>query len=209
MVWQPMMWAGVLAGAYVRMEGPDAYIDYRVLVLRLAILFVCMGAAFALDDATEDTLSYVPAPLLLRRLLRVLLLLPLAAATWFLLVETAGEVTRRDGGPLPVGDLTVEAGAMLAVTLVAASIGSRVTSDRLGGIVAAPILLALAVGAIALPGDYKLIVTPADPRWADVHETWRWILVAAVAAFIWLNRSQNSYRTMARLRALRPASRPT
>ncbi|MDQ4064584.1 MAG: hypothetical protein M3161_00880, partial [Actinomycetota bacterium] len=202
MAWKPMLWAGALAVAYVLKEAPNAYVEYRVLVLRVAALLVCIGAAFALDDATEDTLSHVPTPLLLRRLLRVALLLPLVGATWFLVVGFAGDVPQREGGPLPIGDLTLEAATLLAIALVAACIGARLTSDRLGGIAAAPILLALVALTMFLPADYRLIVSTGDPRWDDVHETWRWILIVAGAAFVWLNRSVGSYRPGARLRAL-------
>jgi fluoroquinolone transport system permease protein len=208
MSWRPVIWAAVLAIAYVWKEAPGAYIDYRVLVLRVVALLVCMGAAFVLDDATEDTISHVPSPLLLRRALRVALLLPLVAATWFLLVYLAGDVAPRDGGPVPVGDITLEAATLLATALAAACIGARVTSDRLGGVAAAPILMAVVAAVLFLPGNYKLIVSVGDPRWANVHDTWRTALTVAVVIFVYVNRSPGAYRTMSRLRALRPASRP-
>ena len=206
MPWRPVIWAAVLAIVYVWKEAPGAYIDYRVLVLRVAALLVCMGAAFVLDDATEDTISHLPSPLLLRRALRVALLLPLVAATWFLLVYLAGDVAPRDGGPMPVGDITLEAATLLATALAAACIGARVTSDRLGGVAAAPILLAVIAVALFLPGNYKLIVSVGDPRWANVHDTWRMALTVAVVVFVYVNRSPGTYRTMSHLRALRPAS---
>ena len=206
MPWRPVIWAAVLAIVYVWKEAPGAYIDYRVLVLRVAALLVCMGAAFILDDATEDTISHLPSPLLLRRALRVALLLPLVAATWFLLVYLAGDVAPRDGGPMPVGDITLEAATLLATALAAACIGARVTSDRLGGVAAAPILLAVIAVALFLPGNYKLIISVGDPRWADVHDTWRIALTVTVVVFVYVNRSPGTYRTMSHLRALRPAS---
>jgi hypothetical protein len=206
MPWRPVIWAAVLAIVYVWKEAPGAYIDYRVLVLRVAALLVCMGAAFILDDATEDTISHLPSPLLLRRALRVALLLPLVAATWFLLVYLAGDVAPRDGGPMPVGDITLEAATLLATALAAACIGARVTSDRLGGVAAAPILLAVIAVALFLPGNYKLIISVGDPRWANVHDTWRMALTVAVVVFVYVNRSPGTYRTMSHLRALRPAS---
>jgi hypothetical protein len=208
MSWGPVIWAAVLAIVYVWKEAPGAYIDYRVLVLRVAALLVCMGAAFVLDDATEDAISHVPSPLLLRRGLRVALLLPPVVATWFLLINLAGDVAPRDGGPVPVGDISLEAATLLATALSAACIGARVTSDRLGGMPAAPILLAVVAAALFLPGSYKLIVAVGDPRWANVHDTWRTALAAAVGIFIYVNRSVGAYRTMYRLRALRSASRP-
>jgi UDP-N-acetylmuramyl pentapeptide phosphotransferase/UDP-N-acetylglucosamine-1-phosphate transferase len=208
MSWRPVIWAAVLAIVYVLKEAPGAYIDYRVLVLRVAALLVCMGAAFVLDDPTEETIGHVPTRLLLRRGVRVALLLPVAAGTWAVLVHFAGDVTRREGGPLPVGDLTLEAATILLIALSAACLGARLTSDRLGGIAAAPIVLAIVALAMFLPADQKLILGSAsDPRWEDVHEVWRFALVGAALAFLYLNRSSGAYRTASRLRALKAAPR--
>jgi len=206
MPWRPVIWAAALAVVYVWKEAPGAYIDYRVLVLRVAALLVCMGAAFVLDDATEDTISHVPSPLLLRRALRVALLLPLAAAIWLFLVNLAGDVAPRDGGPLPIGDITLEAGTLLVTALAAACVGSP--SDRLGGIVAAPILLAIVAAALFLPGNFKIIIPVGDPRWANVHNSWRIALAVALGIFVYVNRSPGAYRTISRIRAMRPESRP-
>jgi hypothetical protein len=205
MSWHPPLWAAVLALAYVGKEAPGAYIEYKILVLRVGALLVCMGAAFVLDDVTEETLGHVPTPLFLRRLLRVALLVPLLAVGWFGMLGLAGEVAPRDGGPLPVGDLTVEVATLLAIALCAACVGARLTSDRLGGIAAAPILLGLVAVAMLLPGDYKVILaSPGDHlRWDEVHQWWRGALLAGAILFVWLNRSPGAYRPGSRLRAAR------
>ena len=207
MSWQPLLWAAVLAVAYVAKEATDGLMDYRILVLRVGALMICMGAAFALDDPTEDTLGHVPAPLVMRRGLRLVLLLPAIAVVWMALVRFVGDVPKRDGGPLPVGDLTLEVAALLMLALSAACLGARFTSDRLGGIAAAPIILGLVALALFLPPEYRLIVSHSDPRWKDAHEVWRAVLAAAAIAFLYLNRSPGAYRTMSRLRALKPAAR--
>ena len=202
MSWHPPLWAAVLALAYVAYEAPGAYIGYRLLVLRVAALLICMGAAFVLDDPTEETLGHVPTPLVLRRGLRIALLLPLLAVAWFGLVQLAGDVAPKDGGPLPVGDLTVEVTTLLVVALCAACIGARLASDRLGGIAAAPILLGLVAVAMLLPGDQKMILgSPGDFRWEDAHQWWRGALIGSVVLFMWLNRSPGAYRPRSRLRA--------
>ncbi len=207
MSWNPLLWAAVLAMAYVLKEATHGYVDYRILVLRVSALLICMGAAFALDDPTEDTLGHVPAPLVMRRVLRVALLIPFVAVVWMALVQIVGEVSVRDGGPLPVGDVTLEAATLLLISLSAACLSARLTSDRLGGIAAAPIVLALVAAALFLPYNYRLIVSLSDPRWADAHQTWRVVLAGAAIAFLYLNRSPGAYRTMSRLRALKPAAR--
>ena len=207
MGWSPPLWAAILAILYVLWEAPNSFIDYRILVLRLGGLLICMGAAFVLDDPTEETIGHVPTPLMLRRSMRIALLLPLVATAWGVLVHLGGEVPRRAGGPLPVGDLTLEAATLLLAALAAACLGARLTSDRLGGIAAAPVVLAFVGAALLLPHDYRLFVgSPSDPRWAEAHEMWRFALGAAAAAFLYLNRSPGGYR-MARLRSLRAAPR--
>lgn len=206
--WSPPVWAGILAILYVLKEAPNAFIDYRILVLRVGSLLLCLGTAFVLDDPTEETIGHAPTPLLLRRLLRIALVFPLIAGAWGALVHFAGDVPRRAGGPMPVTDLTLEAATLLLVALSASCLGARFTSDRSGGVVAAPIVLAFVGAAMFLPHDYKVIVGSAsDPRWVPAHELWRFVFAGAALAFLSLNRSPGSYGTMSRLRALRTAPR--
>ncbi|HWC13357.1 MAG TPA: hypothetical protein VG929_02035 [Actinomycetota bacterium] len=208
MSWHPPVWAAVLALGYVLKEAPSAYIEYRILVLRVAALLLCIASAFVLDDATEETIGHVPTPLLMRRGLRIALLLPLVASTWIGVVNVAGDVAVRDGGPMPAGDLTLEAATLLAIALCASCVGARLASDRVGGIAAAPIVLGLVAVALFLPPDQKMILgSPSDPRWADAHEWWRAALVSAAVVFLWVNRSPGSYRAVARRRALKSAPR--
>jgi hypothetical protein len=206
--WSPPVWAAILAIPYVLKEAPNAFIDYRILVLRVGGLLLCMGAAFVLDDPTEESLGHVPTPLVLRRSLRIVLTLPFIAGAWRVLVYFAGEVPRRAGGPMPIDDLTLEAGTLLVIALSASCYGARFTSDRSGGIVAAPIVLAFVGAAMFLPYDHRLIVgSPADPRWVEAHDMWRLAFGGAALAFLYLNRSPGNYGTMSRLRALRTAPR--
>lgn len=199
--WGPPIWAAIPAAVYVGTEAPGAYIDYRVQVLRLGALLLCMGSAFILDDPTEDTIGHVPTPLLLRRGLRVLLILPVLAFAWTTLVMVAGRVPSRDGGPLPVADLTLEGATLLVIALSAACVGARLTSDRLGGVVAAPIVLGCVAVGMLLPADHKLILTSvADPRWSHVHDLWKFGLMASGAAFLLLNRSSGAAWTLLRLK---------
>lgn len=189
MGWGPPLWATAPALAYVAAEAPGSFVDYRVQVLRIGALLLCMGAAFILDDATEDTIGYVSTPLVVRRVLRVLLVLPTFTLGWTALVHLAGDVAKRDGGPLPVGDLTLEVATLLLIAMVAACLGARFTSDRLGGVVAAPVLLACAGVAMFLPPDRRpLLGSVSDPRWDHVHDLWGWALLGTGLVFLVVNR---------------------
>lgn len=190
MGWGPPLWAAIPAALYVGTEAPGAFVDYRVQVLRFGAMLLCMGGAFILDDPTEETIGHVPTPLVLRRGLRVALLLPILALAWLGLVLLAGRVTTKAGGPLPVADLTLEAATLLAIALCAACLGTRLTSDRLGGVVAAPTVLATVALAMLLPAQYKLLLpSVSDPRWDHVHDLWRIGLIGSLATFLVLNRS--------------------
>lgn len=207
--WHPPLWAAGLALLYVAMEARSGYIDYRITVLRVGALLLCMGAAFVLDDVTEETIGHVPTPLLMRRGLRIGLLVSLLAVAWAVMLKIAGDVGPREGGPMPAGDLTLEAATLLAIAFCAASLGTRFTADRLGGVAAAPIVLGLVAIALFVPENQAMILGgPSYPRWADAHEWWRAVLVAATVGFVWLNRTSGSHRPTSRLRATRRAPRP-
>lgn len=206
--WYPPLWAAGLALIYVAAEARSGVIDYRITVLRLGALLLCMGSVFVLDDATEETIGHVPTPLLLRRALRIALLLPLISTAWAAMLYVAGEVSSREGGPMPRGDLTLEAATLLAIAFCAASLAARFTSDRLGGIAAAPIVLVLFAIGMFLPEAQKMFLgSPSVARWADAHEWWRALFLFSVAIFVWLNRPTGAHRRGARMRALRGTPR--
>jgi hypothetical protein len=190
----PVLIGGALAVGYVVMETGQTYIGYRILVLRIAALLICFGAAFAFDDPAEDALASVPTPLILRRMLRIALVLPFAAGWWFLCLFIAGDVPPEQGGPMPAGDLTLEAGTLLMIAFIAAAFGSLFTSDRLGGVVAAPILIVFVVVGMVLPGEYRLVVAvPADPQWIQAHHDWWRIAWVAGAALLYLSQDRGRY----------------
>jgi hypothetical protein len=199
----PLLLSGLLGAVYVELQAPDRYIDQRIMVLRLAGLALCIGAAFALDDPTEDTVDHVPTPSLLRRLVRVALAAPIAASLWVLFIRLTGDVPPELGGPLPAGALTLEIGATFVVAMAATSAGVRVAADRLGAIAAAPAVLGLAAVSLVLPLDNPLLMgSPSSPSWDEAHESWRLVLAVA-AAFVLVNRDPGRYRIGWRARSLR------
>lgn len=204
----PLAFGGALATAYVWVEGTGGFVDYRILVLRIAALVICMAAAFALDDATEDTLTSVPTPLMLRRFIRVGLVTPIAATWWYLCLHAVGDVPRELGGPLPASDLTLEASALLMMALAASCLGGILASDRLGGVLAGPLLFLFVALAFVLPGDYRLMLSaPAHPSdldeaWVRAHAAWRYVAAAALAAFVYYSQDRGRYPWRFKLRRL-------
>jgi hypothetical protein len=171
-----------------------------VLWLRLAMTAGALGCAFLLDDPSEPTTEGVAGSLLLRRSLRVALLLPATAAWWAAVLWRVRAVN--PGLPLPVAALTLEAAALLAVTVALAAAGSRLAPERRGGVVAAPALLALTSAAFLLPARVALYAEPGGATWDGAHRRWALLLGLALAAFAAASRDPAHRRLPSRLRGL-------
>ena len=168
--------------------------------LRIAIVTGALGWAFLLDDPSEPTTEGVAGSLLLRRALRVALLLPATAAWWVAVVWRIRAVY--PAVSLPVAAFTLEAAALLAVTLALAAAGSRLAPERRGGVVAAPALLALAFAATLLPGRVALYAQPVSAAWDGAHRRWALLLGLALAAFAAASRDPAHRRLPSQLRRL-------
>jgi hypothetical protein len=171
-----------------------------VLWLRLAMTVGALGCAFLLDDPSEPTTEGVAGSLLLRRTLRVALLLPATAAWWTAVVWRVRAV--HPELPLPVAALTLEAAALLAITVALAAAGSRLAPERRGGVVAAPALLALTSAAFLLPAQVTLYAQPGSAAWDGGHQRWALLLGLALAAFAAASRDPAHRRLTSRLRGL-------
>lgn len=192
-------WPALLAGAAIAfvvaaLATRDRFLDLAgaVHVLRLAAIPLVVGVAFALDDPTEATMAGLPTPLALRRVVRLALVLPAVALSWFglllyvsrapVLVESAGEMDVLTD-LLPVWALTLEAAAMVAVALAVAALSARYSTDGTGGVVAAPTLLGMMAAALFLPARWQLwaAVSDGEVLWRQAHQHWAILLVAATA----------------------------
>jgi hypothetical protein len=201
-------WAAPLAGftlslgllALAVRPGLDLPAGRLVLWLRLAMTIAALGCAFLLDDPSEPTTEGVAGSLLLRRALRVALLLPATAAWWLGVLWRVRAV--HPELPLPVAALTLEAAALLAVTLALAAAGSRLAPERRGGVVAAPALLALASAAFLLPAPLALYAQPGSADWDGAHRRWALLLGLALVGFAAASRDPAHRRLPGHLRGL-------
>jgi hypothetical protein len=201
-------WAAPLAGfalslgllALAVRPGPELPAGRLVLWLRIAMMAGALGCAFLLDDPSEPTTEGVAGSLLLRRSLRVALLLPATAAWWVAVVWRVRAV--HPGLPLPVAALTLEAVALLAVTMGLAAAGSHLAPERRGGVVAAPALLALTSAAFLLPAQVTLYAQPGSAAWDGAHQRWALLLGLALAAFAVASRDPAHRRFPSWLRGL-------
>ena len=161
-----------------------------LLPVRVAAVLLCLGAAFLLDDDAGATIEPVVPTLLFRRGLRLMLGLPMVAMPWGAALWIASTLAASGTGPsahrsLPAAALTLEAAALLAVTLAAAAVATRTQGHGKGGTAAGPALLAFVMGVAAIGKYWPMFQgSPAEPGWAAAHVRWAAILAAAVIVLI-------------------------
>jgi len=209
--WQPLLGAAGAAAVLVFLTtrtrfvfgAPVPDVGERILWLRMGAILLAMGAAFLLDDPSEETTRHVPTTMLSRRLIRAALAFPIIAAAWAVLLWTAlhASIVKQ---PFPIAALTLEAVGLVAVTL-ALAVGLRAfVPERLGGVAAAPALLVV-VGAMYglqyLPGHQLLF--PLDPTdrvtWSQAHDLWRFVALGALLTLVALSLDPGR-RSVRRLR---------
>ncbi|WP_238431789.1 ABC transporter [Streptomyces cavernae] len=165
---------GLLLAAVPRLyERPDA--ELGVGLLRAAALAFALGAAFLLDDPARHITAAVPTGRAVRVGLRMALVAPLAVLWWTAALLLVPEAARP-----PVGAMTLEAAATLALALAAATAAVRFSGQSEPGLGAAGGLLAAAVAATLLPVPLGLLVPVADPGWDSAHQRWAAVLAGAV-----------------------------
>ena len=193
--WRALPAAAAVAVAVVQFDGP------QVTELRMAAIALCIAAAFVLDDPAAQSLAASPTPLLLRRLLRTTLVLPLVAALWAIVLWRAGESFTTA--------LTFELVAMLVVTLAVAAAATALVPDGRGGLAAGPVLLIMLTAALLmLPSAWTLFARdPTDPAWQASHNRWALLLAIGVATFLAASRDPAARRSLRRPRrcSARPA----
>jgi hypothetical protein len=194
MSWKPLAGATAVAVAVVfwltrnQCPEPCVSVDDQILTLRIGMLLLAIGAAFVLDDPTDDTTAHLPVTRALRRGLRVALTLPAVVLGWQLLMVVARR-SSVDHVPFPTGALTWELAAILAAGFALAVLAAPFAPDRMGGVAAGPALVAGFALAFALPHRFAVFSGgPLEPRWVGAHDVWRWVFLAGVAAFAWAGR---------------------
>jgi hypothetical protein len=189
-----MRWTALLGGAaaavltVVAARGElSRGVPLSLLPVRVAAVLLCLGAAFLLDDEAGATVEPAPVGLLARRGLRIVLGGLATTAAWGTAVWIASRLV--GSGPLPrqlpIAGLTIEAAALLAVTLAAAAVAIRRIGHDRGGIVAGPTLLAFIMAVATFGRHWPLFLeSSSDPGWDAAHLRWASILAASVLVLI-------------------------
>ncbi|MFE9924419.1 ABC transporter [Streptomyces sp. NPDC005774] len=170
---------GLLFAAAPRLMGDDATGRLALNALRMSAVAFALGAAFLLDDPARHTTAAVPTRRAVRHTLRLALVVPVAALWWTgtLLLVPAGVRP-------PVGGITLEAAATLALALAGAAFAVRRSdSTRPGQAVAGALFTTAVLASVLWPERWALFVAPDDEKWAAAHDRWTVLLCAALAVW--------------------------
>jgi hypothetical protein len=215
MRWAPLGATGLLAIVAVVLighthlasgpESPGA--EYRIAALRVGAVFLCLGAAFLLEDPSETVIAPAPMSALGRRAVRLGLGFLALTPVWGILA-TIALVGMPEPGGLPLARVSLEALTMLVLAWTAAAAAERLVPEGLGGLAAGPVLLvllALAIAAPVLPGHFRFLPSvPREPDWGHAHVLWLRVLGAGAVLLLLFSRDPGR----ARLRTLARAASP-
>jgi len=160
-----------------------------LMPIRVAAVLLCLGAGFVIDDEAGITVEPAVIGLSLRRGLRLAMTVPVVGLGWAAALWTASALAAAPPGgagrSVPVGALTLEAAALLGVTLGAAAVATRWLGHGRGGVAAGPALLAFVMAMVTLAPYWPLFLdSPAAPGWAAAHVRWGLTLAGAVLVLV-------------------------
>lgn len=183
--WQPVIVGTLLVAVLLAVKAPDiTSTGSAILWLRLFAIVLASSACFVLDDEAAQLLASSPLSLAGRRTLRVAVAGALVAVPWTTCVVV---MSRRPTVDVPVAALTLELVTLLGVGLAAAAALDRWSGVPDPGVVASPLVVALALLAFRLPERWALYVPPGS-AWLAGHLRWAGLLAVAVLVLAWSMR---------------------
>ena len=200
--WTPLALSGAVGLIALRLTTTDPTLRTLDLLFRFRVAAVALaaGAAFVLDDPSERTCAAVPCPVMLRRVARLALLVPVIVVWWLCaagLLQSAPT-----GASFPLARSALEIATLTVGTLAISTARLPRAIEPVGGIAAGPALLALAlVAATALPPQLALFVYPANSTWSGAG--WRWCALLVVASLGLLAASRDPARRRGQVLRLR------
>jgi hypothetical protein len=175
--WGPLVAFGAVAVASVALVSPGKpiYQGAAIDALRRAAFFIAMGAGAALDDPAATTIESAPPTLGFRRALRVAALVAPLVVLWASALVAAHV---RAHERLPVAWLTLELGALCALSLAVAA--AAIGRGRHGGTTSVLTIFLLMLVAPMIPQRWTFSASfPGDVAWIDIHRRWTGLLGGA------------------------------
>jgi hypothetical protein len=202
--------AGLLAAVMGLVAGRQPFAaEFRFLPTRLAVLSIVIAAGFVFDDTAKPTTDSVPSPLRLRRWIRALFGLLMAAGLFAIVIPFASDgmnlvaVVNSDVAlgdadeaatmepEFPWGRIALEMATMIGFTLAIAAVTSR-RSESEPGRIATGVMLGVYATTWMIPEMYRPWANPMDQRW-DTDAIWWWVALGVVwgvaVVFSWDSRA--------------------
>jgi hypothetical protein len=191
--WLPL---GVAAAASTAIVASRLTTD-EAFPMQAASILLAAALGYALDDAAAEVLGSSPTTLLRRRGQRLLLAMPVAVATWLVLLVAHAPVS---------ADETLAFASMfsglLGLALGIAGVAGRRSSAGTAGWVVAPALFALLIASTLFPPRWRPLPMGDIPGgWAAIDTRWLTAALVGAAAFLISSRDRAS------LRGRQPATR--
>jgi hypothetical protein len=201
--------------------------EYRFLPTRLAVLAIVIAVGFVFDDPAKPTTDSLPSPLRLRRGIRVLYGLIMAAGLFAIVILLASDdmnlvaaVNSDSVAPVeteevltmhpefPWGRLALETATMIGFTLgIAAAISRRSESEP--GRIATGVMLGVYAVTWMIPETYRPWASPMEQRWTT-SAIWWWVALGIVWGLaVILSWDSRARRHLPRTRGSHRRANPT
>ncbi len=180
--WAPLSVSALLAVVLVALR----HDQQAAGPMQTAAILLAGGAGFALDDPATETLAASPTPLLLRRSLRLLVMVPPVMVLWGLLLRWQGT----EGSAESVA-LTILFAGLMGLSLAVAGVAGRTTwLPGRGGLAAPPAILVMVFLSGAIPRRWRPLPLGDVPGgWTQIYI--RWAAAAAVGTLVLLMSSSD------------------
>jgi len=176
MPWIPLAAAALVSTLVIAWQhGRAAAVPLQVVAILLS-----SAAGFALDDPATEILAASPTPLVRRRLLRLLLVVPVVVVAWGLLLSWQGT----DGAEETWALMLLFAG-LLGLSLGVAGIAGRRSARGSGGIAVPPAIFVLVILSSAIPRQWRPLPLGDVPGgWEQIYLRWGTAAILGTVAFL-------------------------
>ncbi|MET7417629.1 hypothetical protein [Dactylosporangium sp. NPDC005555] len=155
--------------------------DNLAVLLRLGMACAAVGIAFLFDDPAKPTTATVPAPAWHSLAIRATTAAAAMSAWWAAAVAiTLTGAEDGTGDALPLPGLALEAAAVGAVALAAATLAWRLTPRGHASPAAAPAVLVVFAALAFAPQRAAVFVSVAAPDWDAAHHRLTLLLAACL-----------------------------